>query len=82
MNRNKNKKAYLLGLAFNDKDEHKRFTKGENFILAGGSEEVHDKMTEGVIKMNENLKKRRKQLEDLEKNEFVDLVMESGLVKE
>ena len=82
MNRYKNKKAYLLALAFNNKDEHKRLTKGENFLLAGGSEEVHEKMTEGAMKINETLKKRGKQLEDLGKNEFVDLALEFGLIKE
>ncbi len=76
----KNKKAWLLGLAFNNKDGHKRLTKGDNFILAGGSEDTHDKMTEGAIKMNENLKKRGKQLEDLESEEFVDLAQKSGLM--
>jgi len=76
----KNKKAWLLGLAFNNKDGHKRLTKGDNFILAGGSEDTHDKMTEGAIKMNENLKKRGKQLEDLESEEFVDSAQKSGLM--
>ena len=79
MSKNKKGKAWLLGVAF-ENDGHKRLTKGENFILAGGTEETHNKMTEGVIKLNEHLKKRGKQLEEVSKEEFTDLAHKSGLI--
>ena len=74
-------KAWLLGLATDSKDGHRRLTKGENFILAGGSEETHTSMTEGVIRLNEQLKKKGKRLEDVTRNEFVDLAHKSGLIE-
>ena len=33
----------LLGLGFDNKDGHKRYTKGDDFVLMGGSEETHEK---------------------------------------
>ena len=79
MSENKKGKAWIVGIALED-DGHKRLTKGDNFILAGGSEETHGKMTEGMIKLNENLKKRGKQLEEVSKEEFTDLAQKSGLI--
>ena len=79
MPENNKEKAWVLGISF-ENDGHKRLTKGENFILAGGSEETHSKMTEGMIKFNEHLKKRGKQLEDVSKEEFTDLAHKSGLI--
>lgn len=73
-------KAWLLGLGLDNKDKHKRLTKGENFILIGGSAETHDKMTEGAIKFNEKLQKNGKTLENIDQNEFKDIARESGLI--
>ena len=53
--------AVMLGLGL-DSDGHKRLTTGPNFILAGGSEETHEAMTEQAIKINEKLAARRKRL--------------------
>ena len=47
-------KALMLGVGL-DSDGHKRLTTGPNFILAGGSEETHEVMTEKAIKINEKL---------------------------
>jgi len=49
------RQAMLLGVGFDNTDGHKRITKGDNFYLAGGSEETHERMTETVIKFNENI---------------------------
>ena len=78
----KNKKAWIVGIALDNDDGHKRLTKGDNFILAGGSEETHEKMTEGAIKFNERLKKRGKELEDVSKEEFTDIAHRSGLIND
>src|SRR5690606_34554322 len=56
----KNRKALLLGLGLDGKDEHVRITKGDNFRLVGGSKETHECMQEKAIKFNEELKKRGK----------------------
>ena len=63
MIREKSWRKILLGLGLDNKDEHKRFTKGHNFYLIGGSKDTHMTMQEKAIKFNEQLKKRRKTLE-------------------
>ena len=69
----------LLGLGLDNTDGHKRLTKGENFVLAGGSHETHSKMQETAIKINEHLKKRGKDLETVSKNEFLEIADKVGL---
>lgn len=81
MPKKRKKKALLLGLGLDNDDGHTRITTGENFFLAGGSEETHQHMTEGAIKLNEQLKKRGKQLEDVSHDEFLDLAHKAGLIK-
>ncbi len=73
-----NGKAMMLGVGL-DNDGHKRVTKGENFALVGGSRETHEVMTEKVIKINEKLRERGKQLDDVEHKEFDDIAHEVGL---
>ena len=70
----------MLGVGL-DSDGHKRLTTGPNFVLAGGTEETHDQMTEKAIKINEKLKARGKQLETVTHEEFDDIAHEVGLKK-
>ncbi len=79
-NAKKKGKAVMLGVGL-DTDGHKRITTGENFALIGGTEETHEVMTEKVIKINEKLKSRGKQLETVSGKEFDDIVQEVGLKK-
>jgi hypothetical protein len=75
----KNKRAaMMLGVGL-DSDGHKRITTGHNFALVGGSEETHQVMTEGVIKINEKLAQKGKQLEDVGVEEFDEIAHEAGL---
>jgi hypothetical protein len=74
----KKRKAVILGLGL-DSDGHKRITTGENFALVGGTEETHERMTEKAIKINEKLKARGKQLEEVSREEFDDIAQEVGL---
>jgi hypothetical protein len=76
----KKTKALLFGLGL-DSDGHKRITTGENFKLIGGTQETHEQMTESVIKLNEKIKARGKQLETVSRDEFNDLAQEVGLKK-
>lgn len=69
----KNKKALLLGLGLDNDDGQKRITKGKNFFLAGGSKPTHELMQEKAIKFNEELDKRKKKIEDISKDEFVEI---------
>lgn len=76
----KKNKAMMLGVGL-DSDGHKRITTGDNFALVGGSQETHEVMTEKTIKINEKLKARGKQLENVSREEFDDIAHEVGLKK-
>lgn len=78
--KNKKRKAMILGLGL-ESDGHKRLTTGPNFLLAGGTQETHEDMTEKAIKINEKLKARGKHLEQVSHQEFDDIAHEVGLKK-
>ena len=66
--------AALLGLAFDATDGHKRITRGNNFLLAGGSEQTHGLMRETIIKVNEELDARGLDLADVSVDQLRDLL--------
>jgi hypothetical protein len=66
--------AALLGLAFDAQDGHKRITRGNNFFLAGGSEETHGLMRETILKVNEQLDARGIELADVSPDELRDML--------
>ena len=72
------RKAMLFGVGL-DSDGHKRVTRGPNFALVGGSKETHEQMTEQAVKINEKLKARGKQLEQVTREEFDDIAHDVGL---
>jgi seryl-tRNA(Sec) selenium transferase len=74
----KKRKTMMLGVGL-DSDGHKRLTTGPNFALVGGTEETHEVMTEKAVKINEKLKARGKQLEEVSRDEFNDIAHEVGL---
>lgn len=64
----------MLGLGLDGDDGVRRITRGKNFVLAGGSAETHSTMQETVIKVNEQLDRRGKRLEDVSPGELRDIV--------
>lgn len=74
----KAKKSLLLGVGL-DSDGHKRVTTGSNFALVGGTAETHEEMVEKAVKINEKLRARGKQLEEVSRAEFDDIAHEVGL---
>lgn len=78
MSKKQRKKAYILGLGL-DSDGHFRYTKGENFHLVGGTKTTHEVLQEKAIKINEQLKKKGKALEEVSKDEFRDIADKVGL---
>ena len=68
----------MVGLGL-DSDGHKRLTTGPNFLLLGGSQETHEVMTEKVMKINEKLAAKGKQLEQVSRAEFDDIAHSVGL---
>ena len=74
----KQRKAVMLGVGL-DSDGHKRLTTGPNFVLVGGSAETHGVMTEKVVKINEKLARKGKQLEEVSREEMDEIAHEVGL---
>ncbi|MBL9169643.1 MAG: hypothetical protein JNN07_18025 [Verrucomicrobiales bacterium] len=74
----KTKKSLLLGMGL-DSDGHKRVTTGKNFAMVGGTKDTHDEMVEKAIKINEKLRARGKELEEVSHAEFTDIAHEVGL---
>ncbi|HJN90159.1 MAG TPA: hypothetical protein QGG93_07475 [Verrucomicrobiota bacterium] len=73
-----NKKTVMVGVGL-DSDGHKRVTAGDNFVVAGGTKDTHDQMTEKVVKINEKLTERGKCLNTVEQAEFKDIAESVGL---
>jgi hypothetical protein len=70
----KAKSAKLLGIGLDNEDGHTRMTRGKNFVLCGGSEDTHTRMQETAIKVNEQLDRKGKRLEDVTPNEMVEIL--------
>ncbi len=68
--------SILCGLAFDNEDNHKRITTGENFYILGGSEKTHENLVEKILKFNEVVKKYGKKLDDLSEVEYYDIIKE------
>ena len=75
--RRKRRAGGLLGLGLDAGDGHKRVTKGDDFLLLGGSEETHDRMQDLVLRMNEALRRTGKRFADLSSREFEDLARDT-----
>ena len=67
----------LVGIGLDGSEDEKRVTKGEDFVLMGGSRETHEIMQDLVIRMEEKLKRKGKRMGELEDPEFEDLVRDS-----
>ncbi|MCX6357873.1 MAG: hypothetical protein NT045_08395 [Candidatus Aureabacteria bacterium] len=74
-------KRLLLGLGFDGKDGIWRVTRGENYQLLGGSEDTHGEMQEKAAKMNEHLKKRKKSLDEVTVDEFIEIAEKVEMFK-
>ncbi len=70
------KSAALLGLGLDGNDGQTRVTKGENFLLWGGSKDTHERMQETAVKINEKLDERGKRLEETSIEELREIAQE------
>jgi hypothetical protein len=68
------RRAGMLGLAFDAEDGQTRITKGDNFLLYGGSQDTHAVMQETVVKINEHLDDRGQRLENVSRKELRDIL--------
>lgn len=67
----------ILGVGLDNEDGHKRITQGEKFMLVGGSQDTHERMTETMLKTFEELKRRHKHLETVEPAELGEIIAKS-----
>lgn len=67
----------ILGVGLDNEDGHKRITTGEKFVLVGGSQDTHERMTETMVKTFEELKRRDKQLETVDPHELGEIIDKS-----
>ena len=72
-------RSILLGLGFDSKDGHIRITKGKNFRLYGGSRQTHTEMQEKALKLNKQLDKRGKTLDQISQDDFYEIADKIGL---
>jgi hypothetical protein len=74
------KVAFLLGVGLDNQDGHYRRTKGDDFILIGGSEDTHLIMQDKAQALTEELARRGKRLKDVESpEEMRDIANDAGL---
>ena len=64
----------LLGLGLDGGRKHVRITRGENFYLYGGSQSTHERMTETVLRFNDEVDRRGKKLEEISSRELDEIV--------
>ena len=71
------RQAALFGVGLDNQDGHKRITTGDKFLILGGSEETHERITETVVKTFEELRQRGKPLEEIETKELSEIIHRS-----
>ncbi|MSQ93633.1 MAG: hypothetical protein EXR98_03650 [Gemmataceae bacterium] len=64
----------LITVGLDNDDGHQRITKGEEFLLLGGSAETHERMQDLAVHVTEALDKKGKRLQDACVEEVVDLI--------
>ena len=70
----KGARAAMLGVGLDSQDDEVRLTRGKNFTLVGGSEETHAVMQETAVKVNEELSRKGKTLDETSPEEFRDVL--------
>jgi len=64
----------MLGVGVDNRDGHKRVTKGPRYYLVGGSKDTHERMQEFAMKFDEKVKERDKCWEEINGKEFKEIV--------
>jgi len=72
------KNAHLLGVGLDGSDGHTRVTRAEDFSIVGGSDETHTRMTETLIRTFEDLGRRGRSLDKVEKKELAELIAKNS----
>jgi len=70
-----------MGFGLDDSEGHARLTRGEDYLLVGGSEKTHGHMQEGVEKFRGVLEKMGTDLQDATEEQIEEAADESGLLE-
>ncbi len=70
----KHRIVHILGIGLDNQDGHTRLTRAEQFTIAGGSEQTHERMTETLIKTCEGLERKGRSLHDADPREVAELI--------
>jgi len=71
----------LMGFGL-DSDGHARVTRGEDYVLLGGSETTHGRMQDEVERFRDVLQRMGTDLQRASTDEVVEAAHESGLIRE
>ena len=77
----KKPKAVLLGVGLDEKEGHKRFTKGNDFLVVGGTKETHEFLQEKAMEFSSEVKRRGKRMEEISKDEFMEITDRIGIYR-
>ncbi|MCB1195522.1 hypothetical protein KDK77_04995 [bacterium] len=81
MDNSSNDKPLLWGFGFDGGSADKYITRGDNFYLAGGSQQTHESMISNVMRFNSVMARYGKKLEDLTPAEYYRIIDEIGANK-
>lgn len=73
--------SVLCGFAFDNTDNHKRITTGENFYILGGSPETHENLVEKILEFNQVIKKMVRNWMTFPKKNFITSQMRFARIK-
>ena len=67
----------FVGVGLDNKDEHKRITRSEHFLLVGGSKDTHERMQDTAIRFADKLRQRGKSLQETPVDEVIEILHEA-----
>ena len=77
--RNEESYRLLLGVGLDNEDGHTRLTRGDDYVLMGGSEETHERMQDDVERFRHSLEKMGTDLQSASRAEMKEAADRSGL---
>lgn len=67
----------FLGVGLDNRDQHRRVTSSEHFVLLGGSAETHERMQDTAMRFEEALKRTGKPLREAPPEQAADMLREA-----
>ena len=71
----------MLGVGLDNEDGHSRVTRGEDYVLMGGSEQTHERMQDDVERFRHSLDRMGTDLQRATRDEMAEAAERSGLAR-